>query len=953
MENEQVLLLCDVVESTALTERLGDAAAALLWRAHDGMARGLLTAWRGREVDKTDGLFALFDNVADALAFATAYHAALSAMAPPLQARVAIHRAPVFLRQTPAAEIARGAKPLDVDGIAKPLTARIGALALCGQTLLSETAASALATEPRLNPLGHWHFKGVSEPMALFEPAAQPLGPPPDADKAWRVTHNGGRWLPTREVPHSLQAERDSFVGRRQALAELAAAFAGEARLVSVLGVGGTGKTRLALHHGWDALGGYAGGVWFCDLSQALSFDGVVHAVAQGLQLPLGAGDPVVQIGNAIASRGVALVILDNFEQVARHAEQTLGAWLGRAPQAQFLVTSREVLGMAGETVFALPPLDSHDAVELFLRRAKAAHQGFAPSAADRSAVDQLAKSLDGLPLAIELAAARVRVMPPQVLLQRMHRRFDLLLSRGGRPDRQATLRATLDWSWDLLDATERSVLSQLAVFQGNFGADAADAVVALSDRRACIDILGSLVDKSLVRQLDGYRFGLLESVRDYAALRLHDDHSEDGDAAGMPALRSRHWRHFGGLSEQAAVAQRCADLDNLAAACRAACEAGDAHSATRCLVNAWAALKLVGPYRAAVELAMRVATMPAVSANEAGLVQWVWGAALDRLGEVDAAREHFRRGLDRTASATPCEATARLLLALGSQLTLEGDLAQAQAHLERAHWHATELRHDWLQANALNALGRLMDHQAKVVEARQLYGQALVLARALGDRHLEGGLLGNLGGLHHDLGELETARLHYEQALAAAEEVGDRRWLGNACSNLGLLLLDQGHHAEARARLDQARELARSAGNVRLEYTVACNLGILLTAQGRLTEAEQQMHSAVEAAARVADRRSEGQFRGYLAVTQARLGQLDEARATLALGEQALQSLSDRLSLALLMCDRAEVEWLAGRTAAARQMSDGAKGVADEMACGADSELRRRIQTVTALFGG
>ena len=240
---ERVLLLCDVVDSTALTELLGDARSMALWRAHDSTARDLLADWRGREVDKTDGLFAIFDCVVDALGFATAYHEALAAMDPPLQARAAIHRAAVLLRETPAADVARGAKPLDVDGIAKPLTARIGALALSGQTLISETAATALADAQGLIPLGHWRFKGVSEPMALFEPAAQPLGPPPDAEKAWRVTRAGERWLPTRDVPHSLPAERDGFVGRRPALAELAAFFADGARLVTVLGVGGTGKT--------------------------------------------------------------------------------------------------------------------------------------------------------------------------------------------------------------------------------------------------------------------------------------------------------------------------------------------------------------------------------------------------------------------------------------------------------------------------------------------------------------------------------------------------------------------------------------------------------------------------------------------------------------------------------------------------------------------------------------
>ncbi len=947
------LLLTDVVDSTRIAEVLGDAAMAAVWATHDRAARDLLAAWHGREIDKSDGMLLLFDSTKDALGYALAFHRALAEHELPIRARVGIHTGPVTVRANAADDVARGAKPWEVNGLAVATAARIMSAALGGQTLLSADALSDCGVEAaQAKSHGHWRLKGIAEPVELFE-VIEPAGAfqaPADAAKACRVVLSDDTWMPARNIANTVPAERDDFIGRRAALHELARLLEGGARLISVLGIGGTGKTRLATRFARAWLGEFPGGAWFCDLSSARGLDGIHFAVAQGLGLQLGRDEPVAQIAEAIAGRGHCLVILDNFEQVARHAEQTLGAWLDRAPQARFLVTTREVLGIAGEIVFALPPLDSSDAVELFLRRAKSAHQDFAPNAVERAAVDQLAKTLDGLPLAIELAAARVRVMPPPMLLQRMHRRFDLLLSRGGRPDRQATLRATLDWSWDLLDTTERSVLSQLAVFQGSFGIDAVEAVVEVPDARAGIDLLGSLVDKSLVRQLDGYRFGLLESVRDYAELRHQTDR---GAAADMASLRARHWRHFAGLSEQAAVAQRCADLDNLITACRAACEAGDAASASRCLVNGWVALRLTGPYRAAVDLAARVAAMTGLTATEAGLVHWVWGTALDMLGEVDPAREHFRLGLDSTAEATPCEASARLLLALGSQLTLEGKLATAQDHLERALRHAVAVRHQWLRANALNALGRLMDHQSKVAEARQFYAEALDMARAMGDRQMEGGLLGNLGGLHHDLGELDAARRHYEQALDVAAEVGDRRWQGNAASNLGLLLLEQGHHAEARVRLDQARELARSAGNVRLEYTVACNLGILLTLEGRLAEAEQQMSAAVDAAARAADRRSEGQFRGYLAVTQARQGRLAEARATLDLGEQALRSLADRLSLAVLTCDRAEVEWLAGSADLARQTHAMAQGVADELACGAESELRRRIQSVATLLAG
>ena len=175
MADEQVLLMCDVVDSTALTERLGDVEAARVWQLHDSRARALLATWRGREVDKTDGLFALFDSVDDALGFAGGYHETLAGLHPPMQARAAIHRAHVLVRQTPADEVARGAKPLDVDGMAKPLVARICALALPGQTLVSENAQQAVAAQAALRPLGHWRFKGAGEPLALFGPTAQPL----------------------------------------------------------------------------------------------------------------------------------------------------------------------------------------------------------------------------------------------------------------------------------------------------------------------------------------------------------------------------------------------------------------------------------------------------------------------------------------------------------------------------------------------------------------------------------------------------------------------------------------------------------------------------------------------------------------------------------------------------------------------------------------------------------
>ena len=416
---------------------------------------------------------------------------------------------------------------------------------------------------------------------------------------------------PVREIRHSLPAERDTFVGRAEALDGLSQRIQSGARLVSVLGLGGTGKTRLVTRYGRSYLGEFPGGVWFCDLASARSLDGVVSAVALGLNVPLGRDDPVVQLGHAIAGRGRCLVILDNFEQVARHARSTLGRWLDRAEQACFVVTTREVLGLPGEDVLALPPLPPADGVALFVQRAEAAGSDFHPGMEDQSAIAPLVDLLDGLPLAIELAAARVRVMPPRLLLQRMSERFKLLVSKGGRVDRQSTLRAAFDWSWDLLPPHEKAALAQLSVFEGGFTLEAAEAVIdltAFDDAPWTVDAIHALVDKSFVRPRGDGRFDLLVSVQVYAAEHLETEGRYAGSGPrAMAAAQMRAIAWFAALGPIRAIEGRCADLDNLVTACRRAVALGDGDSAAGALDGAWDALSLRGPFEAGVELAESV----------------------------------------------------------------------------------------------------------------------------------------------------------------------------------------------------------------------------------------------------------------------------------------------------------------------------------------------------------
>ena len=249
----------------------------------------------------------------------------------------------------------------------------------------------------------------------------------------------GDLWRPVREVRHNLPAERDAFVGRAAELRALAQRLDAGARLLTVLGPGGTGKTRLVRRYGWTWLGDWPGGVWFCDLSEARSLDGIYFAVALALDVPLGKDDPGVQLGHAIAGRGRCLVILDNFEQVVEHAPATLGRWLDRAAEAAFVVTSRERLHLPGEESLPARAAAAGQRTRSSCSPRAPARSGpdFVLGDANRAAVAEVVRLLDGLPLAIELAAARVRVLSPAQIVERLRDRFRAArrrARRGGAP---------------------------------------------------------------------------------------------------------------------------------------------------------------------------------------------------------------------------------------------------------------------------------------------------------------------------------------------------------------------------------------------------------------------------------------------------------------------------------------------------------------------------------------
>jgi predicted ATPase/class 3 adenylate cyclase len=950
------LLLTDVVDSTQLAERLGDAAAAELGAAHDRVARDLLRLWRGREIDKTDGMLMLFEQAADAAGYALAYHAALSGLPVPLKARAGLHVGGLILRSNLPEDVAHGAKPLEVEGIAKPIAARVMSLALGGQTLLTAEARAALGdTALRVQTHGHWRIKGIAEPVELFEIGDEhaPFVPPPDSAKVYRVRMVDDLWLPVRDVRHSLPEERDAFIGRQRTLVDLARRFESGARLVSLLGIGGTGKTRLALRFARVWLGDFPGGAWFCDLSQARDVDGLVHAVAQGLDVPLGVDEPVRQLGHAIAGRGSCLVILDNFEQVARHAKETLGRWLDRTVEARFLVTSREVLGLAGEEAVALAPLDTSDATALYLQRAASARADFHADSADQLAIEQLVGVLDGLPLAIELAAARARVMSPSLLLARMGERFKLLAAVGGRQDRQATLRATFDWSWALLTEAEKTALAQLSVFEGGFTIESAEAVLDLStlaDAPWVMDVVHSLVDKSFVRPDRRDRFDLLVSVQAYAAERLASQGSGTGGSNVLVrSTQAKHYRWFAALGPQRAVDEACADLANLVIACRRSIASGEPGMAVGALQGAWAALSRHGPFSSGVELATIVCAQPLDDAD-AARAHAVLGKALESRGLPTEAREQYEIALQRARSCGARACQVDVLVQIAHLNGSANRLVEAREVLIEAEAMAKQLGDVESECAALNELANLEGDQGRLELARAHYESGLVRAASIQDKGWQCALLGNLGMLQANLGSLDEAQSCLERSLALARHLGDRRREGTQLCNLGMLLLVQRRPEASIDVSAQALQIARELGHRRVEGIVQCNLGLAHEELGDAAHALMHFDAALALMRELGDRHYEGQFLGYLGRTRARMLEFDLARQCFDAGKALLEEAADPISLGILLCDLAVCEWHAGDRETSQRALERAASLSDAAGTGPDSELGQAIGRAGAL---
>jgi predicted ATPase/tetratricopeptide (TPR) repeat protein/DNA-binding winged helix-turn-helix (wHTH) protein len=687
------------------------------------------------------------------------------------------------------------------------------------------------------------------------------------------LTMGGGYRLVRSVVPAlpAIPADRDRFVGRVADLERLARAL-DEARLVCVTGPGGVGKTRLVLHY-LAALRGGAGGVFFVDLSGARSRDDIVLGVASQLSLPL-AGNDVARIGFAIASRGRCLVALDNLEQVVGAAREVIGAWLDRAPEATFLATSRAVLGVAGERVLELDTLGPDDGRDLFVARAGAV--GFVE---EDAAIPELVARLDGLPLAIELAAARTRLLSPSELLARLSERFRWLGQPEAPISRHATLRAALDWSWNLLDPWAAAALAQLSVFAGGFTLEAVETVVRLEDGAPWVpDVLQMLVDRSLVARRGGGRFDLLVSVREHAA--------EKG-AAEAEAAAVRHGAWFADFGTDASLlrlhrpggsalrTRLTRDLANLIAASERAVARGDGVTAAHAARAAWAVLRGTGPYPVGVALLEGALTLPLPDQLRVQVGVRA-GHANALAARFDAARAHLDRSiaLARSIGDRGLESEGLAKLAGLGRLPYDERMAYAREALALAR--ATgDLD---LEAAALATVAGVGLNRVPKDEQYATASAAVALLRSLGSRYAESMALHTLGMAAYTCGREQEALLALDQALDAHRELGNRTGMAHTHLLLGVVHRQYLRPDQARVHVEHALELARACGDRPCEAAARTNLGTIHRVQGRFDEALVSYREALAIHREASDRMNLIIASLQLGIVERALGRCDEA---------------------------------------------------------------------------
>ncbi|MFM7322638.1 MAG: ATP-binding protein [Armatimonadota bacterium] len=755
---DRALLFTDIEGSTRLWEEHPEAMRFAL-AEHDRIVRSAIEQ-AGGSVFKTIGdafcaVFPTCESAVDAAGSAQETLGAAVVAGQPLRVRMAVHAGEVEERDG------------DYFGPPLNLVARLLAAGHGGQILISDTALGRLGDQAgKTRFLGRHRLRDIARTVAVHQwivPGAPRDFPPL-------------RSVAERNAPGNLPHPRTSFVGRESALRDLAER-ARRHRLATLIGAGGCGKSRLLLQHGLEQRDRHPDGAWWIDLAEVGEGARVADAFARPLEVPDSPDHPIeLQIVEHLRDREL-LLLVDNCEHLVNSVAALVGTVLMECPRIRVVAASREALGVPGEcrvpvAPLALPPegrttsvasLEAHEATRLFLERARLRRPDFHPEAAEAAAVARVCRRLDGIPLAIELAAARIGTLSVAQIDARLDRRFRLLTGgdRAALP-RQQTLRSLIDWSYDLLGADERIVFHRLATFHGGWDLDAAEGVASGGSihEDSVLDHLETLVDKSLVATRtngDRVRYHLLESLRAYALERL------DADADGNEA-RDRH-------------AQTYAELVHRAAG-------GLAGPAARDL------LERIDDERENVAAALDRLPGDAAGRMCADLEEYWhrrgrWREAVERIGDV-------------VARVTDPRERGRLLGIRGWFSHLRGDREAARADTDAALSAALATGDLVGEAAARNTSAFLAWSDGDRLEAKRLFESSLERLREAGEPARAAGRLANLGLLAAETGDFTEAATHLRDASEAYSSAGDLQGVAACLCNLADVALRRGEPVEA-----------------------------------------------------------------------------------------------------------------------------------------------------------
>jgi predicted ATPase/class 3 adenylate cyclase len=817
-------LFTDIEGSTNLARTLGGEWRETL-EEHHRLVRAAIRDHGGIDLrTEGDAFFAVFGSADDAVAAAATAQRSIAGHSWPegaaVRLRVGMHTGEGRLGGD------------DYIGLDVHRAARIAAAGHGGQVLLSESTralvAEALPHGTSLRDLGRHRLKDFDEPQAIYQLGVSGL---PDEFPPIR----------TLEIPTNLPTSLTTFVGRAEVVAELETMLE-QARLITLAGPGGSGKTRLALEVARRSEEDFADGVFFVDLSLIADPDLVPSAILRAIGSREQADRPVMETLTSHLGERHVLLVLDNFEQIVS-ASPVVEKILRAAPLVSILATSRTRLGLAGERELPVPPLlvpdertdletlQRNEAVALFRDRARAVRPTFEVTQDNAEALVRICERLDGLPLAIELAAAQLRVFAPDELLARLEAGLTLKSQAGNVPERHRTLRATIDWSYRLLDRAEQRLLARLSVFSGGASPDAAESVghPDADPGEDPFEVLDSLLGKSFLNREDsplGSRFTMLETIREHVRDRLQSDFdlqaTADRHADFFLALAEQAEPELRGQSQETWLERLAVEHGNLRAALRRVIDARDGR-AIRLAGALWHFWRFQGDYSEG-RARLREALALGVTAPPGARAKALWGAAWLAFHQEDLEQVQALSGELRSVAQLDGDA-----ISMRNALTLRGMLALAQGRVsdalqsfEEALRICREEEADWLLATSLLNLGTASIHAGQFERAAKLLGEAGDRYQDLGDRRFAARVLQQEGYLAMVSGDLAGGRSHFVASVAAFRDLNDRWGLAEGLEGLSAIFAAQGDAFRAARTAGTAEALREELGAVPYPFDVA-----------------------------------------------------------------------------------------------------------------------------------